>query len=148
MTYRKMIKSYLLICTLLSFEAVAEYRFEPPNFPENSNGQVFHYFLPAYSGFAGNVNLLIQPFSGSLNDYNKLTQQQFKSIGFEVIRTEILESEIIYEYKGMSSGHALYWFSRAIKQGDKIYLVTATALQERWKIEKAILIKSTMSFKL
>jgi len=148
MTFHKTIKICFLICILLSFEVVADYKFEPPDFSEHSNGQVFHYFLPADSGFAGNVNLMIQPFSGSLDDYNELTQQQFKSIGFQVIKTKILKSEIIYEYKGFSSGLDLYWFSRAIKQGDKIYLVTATALQKRWEIEKAILIKSTMSFKL
>jgi len=83
-----------------------------------------------------------------LKEYNDLTQQQFESIGINVISTKILDSEIKYEYSGNASGNDLHWFSRAIKKDDKIYLITATALNSRWELEKTILTKSVMSFSL
>ena len=148
MNRRRIIKLSFLLCSLFSFELAAEFKFQPPKFAEGASGQVFSYFLPANSGFAANINLQIQPFPGTLKEYDAITQEQFKSLNINVISAKTLDSEIKYEYSGHMSGNELRWFARAIKKDDEVYLITATALNSRWELEKTLLINSVMSFSL
>jgi len=41
--------------------------------------QALMMFLPVTDGFAANVNVQIQPYAGTIEDYTALSLQQFKS---------------------------------------------------------------------
>ena len=108
-----------------------EYAFSPPAFSDSGSGSVFVYFLPTESGFSSNVNLLAQPFAGSLEAYDALTLTHFKELKMEIKRHEMRDGEIFYEYVGEMQNQKLHWYARAIKRGAIIYLITATYPQNR-----------------
>jgi len=91
-------------------------------------------YLTPTGGFAPNVNVLIQNFSGSINDYVSVTKKEFESAGIQVVNEHIVSpNEWMVEYAGTLSGRSLHWYARAIKNGDKAYLITATATPEQWE---------------
>lgn len=125
-----------------------EYNFQPPEFPEQTAGQVFQYYLPAQNGFAANVNLQIQPFDGSMEEYEELSVSQFEQLDIEVLQLERAENELLIEYRGAMQDTELHWYARVLKQGDLYYVLTATALAERWSEEQDALVDSVHSFSL
>ena len=106
------------------------------------------FYLPVVDGFGANVNIQVQEFEGTLEDYDKLSKDQFKQAGIRVISSQISNDILTIEYSGKLSSYEMHWYARAIKKGQRVYLATATALQTRWTIQGPILIKSVDSFKL
>ncbi|RUO31488.1 hypothetical protein CWE12_00345 [Aliidiomarina sedimenti] len=151
-------KAFLPMMLLLSLSAGStvlaqpvestDFEFTPPSFPREVGGQVFQYFLPAADGFAANVNLQIQPYEGSLEDYEALSVQQFEQLDFEMIDLARGDNELVFEYTGSMQGTEFHWFSRVLKEGNYFYVVTATALAERWDTEREALVESVDSFRL
>jgi hypothetical protein len=101
--------------------------------PGESPQQVLMMFLPASDGFAANVNVQIQPYTGTLEDYVTLSLQQFKSAGLKVLQQKSpAKSVAVFEYTGETQGKSLHWYARAEKSGGSVYLVTATATAQQW----------------
>ncbi|MBI3186627.1 MAG: hypothetical protein HYZ31_02000 [Gammaproteobacteria bacterium] len=119
---------------------------EAPPGPEGTQALIM--MLPAEGGFAANVNVQIQPYAGSLADYKKLSESQFSQLGFKVMTSAIDKNILTFEYAGSMSDQTLHWYSRAIKKGNFIYLVTATSQERNWLKNKAALETSVNSFKL
>ena len=104
-------------------------------------------FLPATEGFAPNLNVQIQPYAGSIEDYVKLSLEQFKSAGLKVVQQKSLTKSVaIFEYTGETQGKSLHWYARAEKSGASVYLVTATALAQQWDNNEARLKSCVDSF--
>jgi hypothetical protein len=141
----------LVVLAILSIPSILraqDFEFKPPAFGAGNEGQVFYYFLPSHDEFSANVNLQIQSFAGSLDEYDRITRGQFDQSGITLIDGHTSGNELVYEYAGDMNGRALHWYARAIKSGGSIYLVTATALNSRWNLEKKALIASVQSFRL
>lgn len=140
----------ITVLTLLSIAIHAvEYDFTPPEFKPTDSGTVFHFFLPTALGFAANVNLQAQDYAESLESYDKLSREQFKNIKWEVLEGGFRDNgELFYVYTGEMNGRKLQWYSRAFKQGDKVYLITATFRASRADSDGKILQQSVDSFKL
>lgn len=126
----------------------SDYSFTPPDVPREVGGQVFQYFLPAVDGFAANINLQIQPFEGDMQSYMDISEAQFQQLGFEVIDVSQSPDELIYQYQGSMQGGGYRWYSRVLKDGNYYYVLTATALAERWDTERDQLIDAVHSFQL
>ncbi len=95
--------------------------------------QVLMMFLPTAGDFTPNVNVQVQPYDGSLEDYIKLSLKQFESANLRVIlqgRTK--DSGAVFEYQGEIQNRRLHWYAKAQKSQGRVYLVTATALEEHW----------------
>jgi hypothetical protein len=109
---------------------------------------VLFMLLPQTSGFAPNINIIVQKYSGSLEDYKNLSDSQFKQGNMTVIQSKNSASKyIIFEYTGSQGGKNMHYYSRALKREDNIYLVTGTALIEQWDAV-SVKIKDTVdSFK-
>ncbi|HEX3444042.1 MAG TPA: hypothetical protein VHS80_04940 [Chthoniobacterales bacterium] len=91
-------------------------------------------YLTPTGGFAPNVNVLIQNFPGSINDYVSVTKKEFDSAGIQVVNEQTVSpNEWKVEYAGTLSGRSLHWYARAVKNGDKVFLTTATATPEQWE---------------
>ena len=110
--------------------------------------QIAMFFLPVSDSFAANVGVQKQKYADTLAAYDKLSLEQMKQMKWNVINHTVKENEIIYEYKGSSQNREVHWYSKAIKKGDFIYLVTATALESKWAEQKAELSGMVDSFKL
>lgn len=98
----------------------------------NAGSQPLMMALPAVNGFAANVNVQIQPYPGSVEDYKKLSSAQFLQLGLETITSSTKGNEIIFEYTGSLQGNMLHFYAKAIKVGDLFYLATATDLASQW----------------
>lgn len=116
--------------------------------PSNSGRQVLHMFLPVENGFSANVNVMIQPYSGTIKQYKELSESQFKRVGWKVHSVQENADNITFEYTGVFQRNALHWYAKAFKQGVLVYLVTATDSQSTWNKNKDKLITVVDSFKL
>ena len=101
--------------------------------PGDNAYQALMMFLPATARFAANVNVQIQHYEGTIEEYTKLTLKQFEDAGIKVIeQKQTGKSAVIFEYSGKIEGRSLHWYARAEKTGTHVYLTTATATQEDW----------------
>jgi hypothetical protein len=116
--------------------------------PGDSTQQALMMFLPVNDGFAANVNVQIQPYAGTMEEYVALTLDQFKSAGIKVLQQKkAAKSVVVFEYSGEMQGRELRWYARAEKSGGSVYLVTATATGLQWKKEAARLKSCVDSFR-
>jgi len=103
--------------------------------------------LPAVDKFAANVNVQIQPYEGTIEEYEALTLKQFKDFGLKVIeRKKVGKLVIVFHYSGELQGRLLHWYARAEKSGDHVYLVTATTGEGQWAEQAAKLKACVDSF--
>jgi hypothetical protein len=101
--------------------------------PSASPQQALMMFLPTADGFAANVNVQIQPYAGTMDDYIALTLEQLKSADFKLLQKKVSGKAIaVFDYTGKMQGRALHWYARAEKSGARVYLVTASATDEQW----------------
>ena len=96
--------------------------------------QVLMMFLPPSDGFAPNVNVLIQPYAGTIDDYTTLSKSQFLAAGYKMIsETKQGAAAVLFEYSGKFQGRELHWYSKATSSGTTVYLATATATEDQWR---------------
>ncbi len=111
--------------------------------------QVVMLFLPPTEQFAPNVNVQIQSFAEGLEEYLKFSIKQIGDSGWVVQKQASIGGGIaVIEYTGNMSGQALHWYSRAVKAGKRVYLVTGTARQSQWRSVSTAIINCVDSFKL
>lgn len=110
------------------------------------SGMVATFLLPPKDGFSDNVNVMIQEYPNSLQEYDKVTRASFGANGMKLITGKLENGVLTYEYSGKYQGRPLHWYSRATKKDDKIYLVTATCAEERWETNKTQLMNAADSF--
>lgn len=134
----------LLICTFGLHSAVAAERliFKKAGFsidlldtdPKDASAQVVVMSMPPEEGFASNVNVQIQAYEGSLDDYLDLSKQQFLTMNLKLLtERKSDDSTATLEYSGTLHGKELHWYARIMRSDGRIYLATATALESRWK---------------
>ena len=94
--------------------------------------QALAMLLSPSDGFAANVNVQVQPYPGTLDDYIALSRDQFREIGATVVsQRKSGASTRVVEYTGEVSGSSLHFYSRAEKRGNKVYLATASATAQQ-----------------
>lgn len=152
---KNIIKS-IALSLIIATTAYAEGKYENNYFSINSlvndnniaNTQPLIMSLPASAGFAPNINVQIQRYAGSLDNYAKLSARQFKQFNFKVIKNKKIKNRLILEYSGNMQNRNLHWYSIAHKKGNNIYLITATSTESQWKKLAKKLIECVKSFKL
>jgi hypothetical protein len=84
--------------------------------------QVLLMFLPTSGDFTPNVNVQIQ-----------LSLKQFESANLKIVQQgRTTDSGAVFEYHGEIQNRRLHWYAKAQKSQGRVYLVTATALEENW----------------
>ena len=53
--------------------------------PGDKTGQALMMFLPVAGNFSANVNVQIQPYTGTIEEYTTLTLKQFKDAGIKLV---------------------------------------------------------------
>ena len=87
---------------------------------------------PARDGFAANCNVQVQFTAGDIDSFVDLSLRQFKSAGLRVLRHEAVKVSALpaakFEYSGELGGHDLHILALAVSGGDRVWLLTCTAL--------------------
>ena len=109
--------------------------------------QVVTMSMPASDGFAPNVNVQVQPFTGTMAEYLEVSKQQFKAGGITLLAEKHDAEHATIEYKGKMQGAPLHWYARAFLAKNGLVLATATALESQWAAVNAALRKSVDSVK-
>jgi len=111
--------------------------------------QVLAMLLPVSDGFAPNVNLQIQPYPGTMDDYMALSKAQLVQAGLKLIReARVDKAATVIEYSGTMQGRKLRFYARMVLREKKVYLITATAAEEQWASVAAKLKACVDSFRL
>jgi hypothetical protein len=126
------------------------FQIDPLDAPtSNATGQAIMMFLPSKNSFSANVNVQIQPYGEGIKNYIALTDGQFKQAGLNIIsEKQIGDNEWVCEYSGDLRGLSLHWYARGTFHENKVYLVTATALNQDWNEDSIPLKKCVDSFKI
>jgi hypothetical protein len=103
---------------------------------EKEPGKTLFIKVDAAGGVSANINVQIHQFPGTLKEYMDLSRAQFDQFfekGWKILsEKQDGENEASCEVVGTRKGKEYHSFSRAVKEGPKLYLITATALQEQW----------------
>ncbi len=100
--------------------------------PRRSAYTVLAMFLPVSEKFAPNVNIIIQPFEGTLEQYARLTRGQIRAGRFSILEEKFSPDSVAWEYAGKMGELDLHWYARAVRRADLVYLVTATSSEAQW----------------
>lgn len=138
--------STLIIAADLKFKQLG-FEIDALSASADSNYVILNQFLPTKYGFSANVNVTLQQFNLDLSKYALISEKQFKEAGMEILKKNKDKQSLTYEYSGIIKGVKLHFYSKAYKKADRIYLITATELEENWKRQGAILKKTVDSFR-
>jgi hypothetical protein len=87
-------------------------------------------------GFTANINIQIQQFSGTMKEYIEVSHRGFDKLFDQkwstVSEDQKGEKECLVEIAGAIKGREYHFYARAAKLEEKVYLITATALQSQW----------------
>lgn len=120
-----------------------------PSLVENSSAYTHCiFYLSSQNDFAANVNVQVQQFSGKIEDYKNISEDQFKQASLKIIQSSIEGETYTVEYSGKMNQYDLHWFAKAFRQKNKVYLVTGTGLEKSWKVQGPVLMQSVNSFKV
>ncbi len=92
--------------------------------------------MPPTDGFSSNVNINVQIYSGSLEDYIQLSKSQFTQMDLNILRAEIIEGFGVFEYTGKIQKREMHCYAKVLKRQGKIYLITGTTLKSLWNKDK------------
>ena len=105
--------------------------------------------LPPSGGLAPNINVQIQSYPGSIQEYLSLSKGQFEKLDWTILRAEVIgKSVALFEYTGKVRSLHLHFYARAFKRGDRVFLVTAAAVSEQWPAVGKSLKRCADSFRL
>jgi photosystem II reaction center protein PsbP len=117
--------------------------------PDAASTTALQLCLPATEGFAPNINVQIQPYTGLIKDYATLSKQQFEDMKWKVIsEKQVSDNEWSVEYTGSMGDSDLHFYARAISKNGKVYLATAAAKVTQWATVSDTLRQHVDSFKV
>lgn len=112
--------------------------------PANQSMQALVMYLPPQDGFSPNINVQIQIFPESLQQYREVSQKQFEKLEWKIIEETLEEDRWTVEY----TGNDLHCYAVAIKHGHSIYLATGTSRKSQWSDAGAEIRKRVDSFQV
>jgi hypothetical protein len=103
---------------------------------EKAPGKTLFIKVDETGRVSANINIQIQPFTGTMKEYMDGSQAQFEQMfekGWKILsEKQDGEKEWSCELTGTAKGKDYHFYARAVREGGKVYLITATALQEHW----------------
>jgi len=114
---------------------------------ESATYLVLTMTLPASDGFAPNVNVQVQAFDGTLDEYVDLSKRQFTAQKIQIVSEKRAAESHTFELAGEIQGQKLHFYSKAEMGRGKVYLTTGTSKESQWKAVGEKLRKCVDSFK-
>jgi len=115
----------------------AAYKFTcvPPAFPKaeaNASQTVASFLAPPHDGFSSNVGIIVQSVKMTLDEYVDLSKKQFKQMELNAVSENKVKvsgrDAVVWEYEGVQSKRKFKWLAMAVIDGDRVFLLTGTAL--------------------
>jgi hypothetical protein len=127
----------------------------PPAYPrveKDSGTQTAMFFAPGKNNFAGNLGIMVQTVKMTLEDYVKLSRDQFEKGGLKVGTEAKMKvsgrDAVLWEYEGASQGRKLKFMALAVVDADRVFLVTGTSTQDDYEALSKEFRASIDSFKI
>lgn len=90
-------------------------------------------YLPPSDQFAPNVNVVSQPWPGSLDQYITTSKQEFAHNGLQLLKADKADDNTVtMEYAGNMQGRPLHFYAKAGLKNHEVLLATATATDRQW----------------
>jgi hypothetical protein len=131
------------------------YSIQSPAFPVVAKGSsAFTLFMmaPAEDKFSSNVSVMIQEVATTREEFRKLSLAQFEANGLKVLSdkdTAVSKKDALQlEYEGNQQGRDIHGVVQAVIAGERVYLVTCTALQGNYPKYEAAFKGCLESFEL
>jgi len=106
--------------------------------PLGHSYQAMSMSLPASGGFSPNVNVQVQCYTGTIDEYAAISRKEFASVKFKLIKEDKQgKNAVVFEYTGEIQERKLHWYAKATATGKRVYLATATATEKQWPEVKA-----------
>jgi hypothetical protein len=102
------------------------------NSPTDSYTALIMPLMPI-DGFAPNVNIQIQPYKGTIQEYEALSVKQFEEFKYNLIQEKASGNSVIFEYSAMMKGRPYHGYIKAELNNGIIYLATGTSTESQWK---------------
>ena len=85
---------------------------------ENATHQVLTMMLPTEDGFGANVGVQLQPFTGTIEEYIKISEEQFTKLEIKTLKKKTISpTEGVFEAAGTLQGKPLHLvFARQDRQ--------------------------------
>jgi hypothetical protein len=109
--------------------------------------QIVSLALPTTEGFQPNVNVQVQPFKGTIEEYLTVSREQFKTTGMKLLNETHDARTAVVEFTGLLQGRPLHWYSRALLGKNGLILATGTSLESQWARVSATLRHSVDSLR-
>lgn len=125
-------------------DALYGFTIQAPQFPKAAAGTgvvPVMMYAPAESGFAANVNVMVQRVATTRKEYRETSRAQFEGMGLrqnpDSDVTVSGRKAIIFDYEGNMGGQELRWLALAVVDNEQVLLVTCTARKDSFaKYEK------------
>jgi hypothetical protein len=89
--------------------------------------------LPPTEQFTPTINVIDQPYPGTLDDYITLSKGEMDKANDKIISaTKIGTDSAVFEYIGSLGGPELHWYAKAVHKPGHVYLAKATATITQW----------------
>jgi hypothetical protein len=107
---------------------------------------------PPESGFAPNVNVMVQELKTTREEFTALSRNQVVAAGGKVLSTSNREvggrPAVLFEYEAPMQGQTLHFLQMAVVLPERVLLVTCTALGARFAQQAPEFRRVLDSFKL
>jgi len=111
----------------------------PPAFESDDDAKVVtiaQFLAPAADGFAANLGLQRQKFAGGFEAFVKTSDAQFEQMDFKVLSKHGAKigshASNEWVYTGTLGGNAMKFHALAVEQGEYVFLLTGTALEQNF----------------
>lgn len=104
-------------------------------------------FQAASDGFAPNVNVQIRKHPAGLEDYIRISKEEFEKLKLKLITDKKVGNTWTTEYAGNFGGKDLHFYAKADFADGKIILVTGGSTDAQWEKSGPSLKKCVESFK-
>jgi hypothetical protein len=90
-------------------------------------------FTPPSGNFAANVNVQVQAYADSMDNYIALSKQQLDQMKLQVIKFDKPAPDTcVFEYNGQMGEQKVHFYGKGILKSGTVFLATATTTEDQW----------------
>ncbi|MFV0481874.1 MAG: hypothetical protein ACK5LP_07810 [Campylobacteraceae bacterium] len=125
------------------------------NNPEVSKNEkvrqpVIIFLNPTDPRYTPNINIQVQDFNSTIEEYEKISQETLQQVGGTLINKSINRKVLVIEYKIKHGEAEVHYYARAVLDAktNTIYLATGSVLDSEWNIHGKKIRDSVLSLNL
>jgi len=89
--------------------------------------------MPPTANFAANVNVQLQAYADSMDNYIALSKQQMDQMKLQMIKFDKPAADTcVFEYNGQMGENKVHFYGKGILKSGTVFLATATTTEDQW----------------